>query len=66
MVNQSMKSTTGTTYAPSYILYRMYLEDLTVSGRTYAQVDAIDYAMWQTAFSAGGKFYGDTFTASPI
>lgn len=52
--------------APSYILYRVYLEDLTVSGRTWAQVDAIDKAMFDAAFAAGGKFYGDTFTASPI
>lgn len=53
-------------YAPSFILYRVYLEDLTVSGRTWAQVDAIDKAMFDAAFAAGGKFFGDTFTASPI
>jgi hypothetical protein len=56
----------GTTAAPSFIFYRLYLEDLTVSGRTYAEVDAIDYAQWQTDFASGGRFYGDTFTASPI
>lgn len=48
--------------APSDILYRTYMEDLTVSGRTYAQVEAIDSAMWTAAFAPGGKFYGDTFT----
>lgn len=48
--------------ASSDVFYRSYVEDLTVSGRTYAEVDAIDYALWQAAFAAGGKFYGDTFT----
>lgn len=48
--------------APSDLFYRTYMEDLTVSGRTYAQVEAIDKAMWDKAFAVGGKFYGDTFT----
>jgi len=56
----------GTTAPPSYIFYRLYIENLTVSGRTWAQVDAIDYAMWQRDFGVGGRFAGDTFTASPI
>lgn len=46
----------------SRILYRAYIEDLTVSGRTYAEVEAIDYALFQEAFAEGGKFYGDTYT----
>ena len=49
--------------AASRIIYRSYIEDLTVSGRTYAEVDAIDYALWQKAFGVGGKFYGDTYTS---
>lgn len=48
--------------APSDIFYRAYIEDLTVSGRTFAQVDAIDFALWQAAFAAGGRYFGDTFT----
>lgn len=48
--------------ASSYILYRSYLEDLTVSGRTYAQVQAIDQALWTAAMASGGRFNGDTFT----
>lgn len=45
------------------IFYRFYLEDLTVSGRTYAQVDAIDFALYtQDVLTAGGRYYGDTFT----
>lgn len=49
--------------SPSRILYRCYFEDLTVSGRTYAQCDAIDNAMFTAAFASGGKFFGDTYTA---
>lgn len=47
---------------PSFVLYRMYLEDLTVSGRAHADVAAIDSEMWQGAFNNGGRFYGDTWT----
>jgi hypothetical protein len=56
-------------YAPirkalqSWAIYRMYVEDLTISGRTHAQVDAIDYGLYQEAFGAGGRFAGDTFTS---
>lgn len=52
--------------SPSRILYRTYLEDLTVSGRTYAQVQSLDYALWQAAMGTGGRYYGDTFTAPAI
>lgn len=48
---------------PSRIIYRAYAEDLTVSGRTYAEVEALDYALFLEAFAPGGKFYGDTFTS---
>lgn len=50
------------TLGNSQILYRVYLEDLTVSGRTFAEVKAIDDEMRIAAFAEGGKFYGDTFT----
>jgi hypothetical protein len=47
----------------SGILYRAYMEDLTVSGRTYAQVDAIDFEQFtKHALTAGGRYYGDTYT----
>lgn len=48
--------------APSFALYRLYIEDMTVSGRDYAEVEAIDLAAYTREFAAGGKFYGDTFT----
>lgn len=51
----------------SYIFYRSYLEDLTVSGRTFQQVSAIDSAMYnREVLSAGGRYYGDTFTDPAI
>ena len=45
------------------VFYRSYLEDLTVSGRTYAQVEAIDQALYtQDVLTEGGRYYGDTYT----
>lgn len=46
----------------SWIFYRAYIEDLTVSGRTHAQVYAIDSALFNAAFSVGGRYYNDSFT----
>lgn len=48
--------------APSFILYRVYIEDLSLSGRTYEQVKAIDDAEFDKAFGVGGRFYGDTWS----
>lgn len=46
------------------VFYRAYLEDLTVSGRTYAEVDQLDYnLMVAECLSPGGRYYGDTHTA---
>ena len=47
----------------SWIHYRTYIEDLTVSGRSYATVDALDLSMWTAASGVGGRLYNDTFTA---
>jgi len=58
----------GATYqnkAGSRVDYRAYLEDLTVSGRTYAQVEALDFALWQAAFGTGGRYNGDTIPTNP-
>ena len=47
----------------SHIVYRLYLEDLTVSGRSYATVDALSWAEYQKqVLTPGGRYYGDTFT----
>lgn len=49
--------------AASWIFRRLYLEDLTVSGRTYDQVAAIDQALYtKEVLTAGGRYYGDTYT----
>lgn len=48
---------------PSYILYRQYLEDLTVSGRSWATVDALIVARNQAdVLTSGGRYFGDTYT----
>jgi hypothetical protein len=46
----------------SYILYRIYIEDLTVSGRTYEQLEALDAKAHAQAFGTGGRYAGDTYT----
>lgn len=48
--------------SPSAIFYRFYLEDLTLSGRTWAEVDALDARLFASAFAPGGRYYADTFT----
>lgn len=49
--------------SPSWVLYRYYLEDLTVSGRTYAEADQIDYDLYSAeVMSPGGRYYDDTWT----
>lgn len=48
--------------SPSRIIYRIYIEDLTLSGRTYEQVKAIDDAEFNKAFAVGGRFHGDTWS----
>ncbi|MCF0074487.1 hypothetical protein LZD49_28640 [Dyadobacter sp. CY261] len=56
-------ATTETNKAASLILYRLYIEDLTVSGRTYAQADLADTNFYNEAFGSGGRFNGDSFTS---
>lgn len=61
--NNAVLGSRNNTWA-SFAHYRFYLEDLTVSGRTFAQVDAIDFALYTTeVLTAGGRYNGDTFTA---
>jgi hypothetical protein len=64
-------------YAASDIMYRTYIEDMTVSAAAggyagngaisvaarYAELLAMDYGLYQQeVLTTGGKFYGDTFT----
>lgn len=61
-VNRALPNTSNKDTTASWVLYRFYLEDLTVSGRTFAQVEALDAAMYAEALGAGGRYSGDTFT----
>lgn len=47
----------------AHIYYRVYMEDLTVSGRTYAQARDADLAEYtRQVLTLGGRYYGDTWT----
>lgn len=47
------------------VFYYAYAEDLTVSGRTFAQVRALEDAYLAEQLAAGGLYHGDTWTAPP-
>lgn len=56
----------GVSRYSALVFYRFYVEDLTVSGRSYATVDALDFSQFQTqVLNAGGRYYGDTWSADP-
>lgn len=48
---------------PSHMLYTLWIEDLTASGRTYAECSAEGVALMGRRFSEGGEYFGDTFTS---
>lgn len=53
----------GGTLGLSSVHYRTYVEDLTVSGRSYATVQSLDFAEFtKQVLTVGGRYYGDTFT----
>lgn len=54
--------TMGTKRSPSVIYYRFYIEDLSLSGRTFEDVSAIDQTEFNKAFAVGGRFHGDTWS----
>lgn len=55
-------SLAGTDGPPSWILYRYYVENLTVSGRSFDDVADLDHHLYEQAFAAGGKYNGDSWT----
>lgn len=62
--NTSELFTQPVTGPSSGIAYRYYLEDLTVSGRSYAAVDALDKQLYtRHVRTVGGRYYGDTYTS---
>lgn len=46
---------------PSWVLYSLYIEDLTVSGQTYAQASAKSQEVYNSRFGQGGMYAGDTW-----
>jgi hypothetical protein len=46
----------------SLIIYETYVEDLTISGRTFAQASAAMQAYYNAAFASGGIYFGDSHT----
>lgn len=50
-------------YAPAIVFYGYYLEDLTISGRTYSQVHEVVKARYTSdVLTVGGRYYGDIYT----
>lgn len=63
--NNAVRGTRNGTWA-SFAHYRFYLEDLTVSGRSFDTVDALDYANYQRqVLTAGGRYYNDSTPTQP-
>ncbi|AMS03930.1 minor tail protein [Gordonia phage UmaThurman] len=50
--------------AASWIFYRAYIEDLTVSQRSAASVAALDQQLYNAAFDPGGRYNADTYDAA--
>ncbi len=47
----------------AFVMYRVYLEDLTVSGRSALVLQAMDRAAYNEQVKTdGGRYFGDTFT----
>lgn len=55
-------STVDNNKLASWAFYRSYLEDLSVSGRSYSEVAAIDSVEYARAFAVGGRYGADTYT----
>lgn len=59
---QAYTGMAGTDAAPSWILYALAVEDLTLSGRSYSAAASIFADVAAMDFGAGGKYAGDSFT----
>lgn len=50
----------------SWNMYRVYIEDLTVSNRSYSTVHNIDIGLFnKEVVNSGGRYFGDSWTANP-
>ena len=47
---------------PSWVFYSLYIEDLTVSGNTYAQANALSQAAYASRFADGGIYANDSWS----
>lgn len=47
---------------PSWVFYSLYIEDLTVSGNTYAQANALSQAVYASRFADGGIYANDSWS----
>lgn len=59
-INSSSPTSAGN--FPSWVFYRLYIEDLTVSGRTFAQALAADQSLTASLTGPGGRYASDEFT----
>jgi len=50
------------TGSKSFVLYRVHIVDVALSGMTYAQLEAEDLALFTSLFASGGRLYGDTWS----
>ena len=63
-VGSSGPFNSGNVGAASKIFDRAIIEDVTVSGRNFAALSAMDYSFFEAeVLTPGGRYYGDTFTA---
>ncbi len=50
--------------SPGFLLWWLYVEDLSVSGRSFAQVDELVHRYYeQQVLTDGGRYFGDAYTA---
>lgn len=62
-MNRSSLGAGNEQHSPSEVFYGYYLEDLTISGRTYAEVNTLVKAKYtRDVLTPGGRYYGDTYT----
>jgi hypothetical protein len=60
--HEAYTTLSGSDNPPSWVLYRLLLEDLTVSGRSFAVASRDAESLFDYHHGAAGKFYGDSWT----
>lgn len=49
------------TGSKSFVLYRVHIVDVALSGKTYAELEADDLALFNSLFGVGGRLHGDSW-----